>query len=189
MDRSGFPLLPHKPSSGPLTRTFFSLTPASPASPRYSALLRTIAARTASEPRGRGPLARAIGSGVRSAGPSLKRTSEPRVCSVCIGSFLLAAAGILDGRRATTHWKHAQLLAQSHPAVTVVPDAIFVRDGSVWSSAAVTTGIDLALALVEEDAGRDVAMTVAQLLAVYVKRAGPAVPAQRPAGGADGVGI
>jgi transcriptional regulator GlxA family with amidase domain len=95
-----------------------------------------------------------------------------RVCSVCVGSFMLAAAGILEGRRAATHWMHAQLLAQQHPNVKVEPDAIFVRDGRVWSSAGVTTGIDLALALVEEDCGRDTAIRVARVLVVYLKRAG-----------------
>jgi transcriptional regulator GlxA family with amidase domain len=95
-----------------------------------------------------------------------------RVCSVCIGGFLLAAAGILDGRRAATHWMHAQLLATRYPQVVVEPDAIFVRDGSVWSSAGVTTGIDLALALIEDDAGRQVAMNVARMLVVYLKRSG-----------------
>jgi transcriptional regulator GlxA family with amidase domain len=95
-----------------------------------------------------------------------------RVCSVCIGSFLLAAAGQLDGRRAATHWMHASLLATRHPRVTVEPDAIFVRDGAVWSSAGVTAGIDMALALIEEDAGREVAMNVARVLVVYLKRAG-----------------
>jgi len=95
-----------------------------------------------------------------------------RVCSVCVGSFLLAEAGILDGRRAATHWKHAPLLASSYPAVTVEPDAIFVRDGRIWSSAGVTSGIDLALALIEQDAGRKVAMDVARMLVVYLKRAG-----------------
>jgi transcriptional regulator GlxA family with amidase domain len=95
-----------------------------------------------------------------------------RVCSVCIGSFLLAAAGVLDGRRAATHWMHAPLLATRYPQVLVEPDAIFVRDGRVWSSAGVTTGIDLALALIEQDAGRQVAMNVARLLVVYLKRSG-----------------
>jgi transcriptional regulator GlxA family with amidase domain len=95
-----------------------------------------------------------------------------RVCSVCVGSFLLAAAGVLDGRRVATHWMHAPLLATRHPQVAVEPDAIFVRDGRVWSSAGVTTGIDLALALIEEDAGRQVAMNVARMLVVYLKRAG-----------------
>ena len=95
-----------------------------------------------------------------------------RVCSVCIGSFLLADAGVLDGRRAATHWMHAPLLATRHPKITVEPDAIFVRDGRVWSSAGVTTGIDLALALIEEDAGREAAMNVARILVVYLKRSG-----------------
>ena len=95
-----------------------------------------------------------------------------RVCSVCVGSFLLAAAGVLDGRRAATHWMHAPLLAARHPRVTVEPDAIFVRDGAVWSSAGVTTGIDLALALIEHDAGRELAMRVARILVVYLRRSG-----------------
>jgi transcriptional regulator GlxA family with amidase domain len=95
-----------------------------------------------------------------------------RVCSVCTGSFLLAAAGVLNGRRAATHWMHAPLLATRHPRVRVEPDAIFVRDGAVWCSAGVTTGIDMALALIEEDAGRGVAMNVARVLVVYLKRAG-----------------
>jgi transcriptional regulator GlxA family with amidase domain len=95
-----------------------------------------------------------------------------RVCSVCVGSFLLAAAGVLDGRRAATHWMHAPLLARRHSNVTVEPDAIFVRDGTVWTSAGVTSGIDLALALIEQDAGREVAIDVARILVVYLKRAG-----------------
>ena len=95
-----------------------------------------------------------------------------RVSSVCVGSFLLAEAGILDGRRAATHWMHAPLLASRYPAVTVEPDAIFVRDGRIWSSAGVTSGIDLALALIEQDGGRKLAMEVARMLVVYLKRAG-----------------
>ncbi len=102
-----------------------------------------------------------------------KRASKcRRVCSVCVGSFMLAAAGLLDGRRAATHWMHTDALAQKHPKVQVEPDAIFVRDGRVWSSAGVTTGIDLALALIEEDCGREVAIDVARMLVVYLKRAG-----------------
>src|SRR5260370_59708 len=93
-------------------------------------------------------------------------------CSVCIGRFLLAAAGVLDGRRAATHWLHAPLLAERHPRVTVERDAIFIRDGAVWSSAGSTTGIDLALALIEQDAGRALAMNVARILVVYLTRAG-----------------
>jgi len=95
-----------------------------------------------------------------------------RVCSVCVGSFMLAAAGLLNGRRAATHWMHTQLLARQYPDVKVEPDAIFVRDGRVWSSAGVTTGIDLALALIEEDSGRETAIGVARVLVVYLKRAG-----------------
>jgi transcriptional regulator GlxA family with amidase domain len=95
-----------------------------------------------------------------------------RVCSVCVGSFLLAAAGLLDGKRASTHWMHAPLLAARHPLIRVEPDAIFVCDGQVWSSAGVTTGIDLALALVEQDFGRELAIKVARILVVYLKRAG-----------------
>jgi transcriptional regulator GlxA family with amidase domain len=95
-----------------------------------------------------------------------------RVCSVCIGSFLLAEAGILNGRRAATHWLHARLLASRYPSVTVEPDSIFVRDGRVWTSAGVTSGIDLALALIEQDTGRKVAIEVARMLVVYLKRSG-----------------
>jgi transcriptional regulator GlxA family with amidase domain len=95
-----------------------------------------------------------------------------RVCSVCVGSFMLAAAGLLNGRRAATHWMHTQLLARQYPDVKVEPDAIFVHDGRVWSSAGVTTGIDLALALIEEDSGRETAIGVARVLVVYLKRAG-----------------
>jgi transcriptional regulator GlxA family with amidase domain len=103
----------------------------------------------------------------RQRGPSCRR-----VCSVCAGTFLLADAGLLDGRRAVTHWMHCDLLQARHPTVQVEPNAIFVRDGSIWSSAGVTTGIDLALALIEEDSGRPTAMKVARVLVVYLKRAG-----------------
>jgi len=95
-----------------------------------------------------------------------------RVCSVCVGSFLLAEAGVLNGHRAATHWLHAPLLASRYPAVSVEPDSIFVHDDRIWSSAGVTSGIDLALALIEQDAGRKVAIEVARMLVVYLKRAG-----------------
>jgi transcriptional regulator GlxA family with amidase domain len=95
-----------------------------------------------------------------------------RVASVCTGAFLLAAAGILDGRRVVTHWKDCARLAQRFPAVRVEPDPIFVCDGPVWTSAGVTAGIDLALALVEEDLGRSVALAVARYLVVFLKRPG-----------------
>ena len=95
-----------------------------------------------------------------------------RVCSVCVGTFLLAEAGLLTGRRVVTHWQHCELLAASYPNITVEPDAIYVRDGGIWSSAGVTTGIDLALALIEQDCGRSVAMHVARVLVVYLRRTG-----------------
>jgi transcriptional regulator GlxA family with amidase domain len=95
-----------------------------------------------------------------------------RLVSICSGAFALAAAGLLDGRVATTHWKFADRLAEEHPEVRVNPDAIFVKDGDVYSSAGVAAGIDLALALVEEDHGADLARTVAQLLLVYMQRSG-----------------
>jgi transcriptional regulator GlxA family with amidase domain len=95
-----------------------------------------------------------------------------RTASVCTGAFLLAAAGLLDRRRAVTHWEYWDLLRRRHPAVTVEPDPIFVHDGPVWSSAGVTAGIDLSLALVEEDLGRAIALAVARHLVVFLKRPG-----------------
>jgi transcriptional regulator GlxA family with amidase domain len=101
-----------------------------------------------------------------------RATQARRVASVCTGAFLLAAAGVLDGRRAATHWVACAKLAQRFPAVHVEPDPIFVCDGPVWTSAGVTAGIDLALALVEEDLGRSVALAVARYLVVFLKRPG-----------------
>ena len=93
-----------------------------------------------------------------------------RVGSVCTGAFHLAQAGLLRGRRATTHWRHLKKLAEQFPDVCVEPDPIFVRDGSVWTSAGITAGIDMSLALVEEDCGRDVAQSVARDLVVFLQR-------------------
>jgi len=95
-----------------------------------------------------------------------------RVCSVCSGTFLLAEARLLDGLRATTHWLQCGLLSKRYPSVAVEPDAIFVRDGSMWTSAGVATGIDLGLALIEEDLGHKAAVAVARVLVVYLKRSG-----------------
>lgn len=95
-----------------------------------------------------------------------------RLASICTGSFILAEAGLLDGRRATTHWRHARLLARAYPTISVEPDAIFVRDGAVYTSAGVSAGIDLALALVESDYGAELVRDVARSLVVYLKRAG-----------------
>jgi len=95
-----------------------------------------------------------------------------RVASVCTGAYVLAAAGLLDGRRATTHWSWCDDLQRRHPAITVERDPIFVVDGPVRTSAGVTAGMDLALALVEEDLGPRVALEVARWLVVFVKRPG-----------------
>ncbi|MFC5184528.1 GlxA family transcriptional regulator [Actinomadura harenae] len=95
-----------------------------------------------------------------------------RVASVCTGAFLLASAGALDGRRVTTHWAHAALLARICPTAEVVPDALFVHDGAFHTSAGVSSGIDLALSLVEADQGPDLAREVARQLVVYMRRPG-----------------
>lgn len=95
-----------------------------------------------------------------------------RVVSVCTGAFLLAEAGLLEGRRATTHWMDLERLEASYPGVSVEGDAIYVRDGAVATSAGVTAGIDLSLALVEEDFGRALALAVARRLVMYLKRPG-----------------
>lgn len=95
-----------------------------------------------------------------------------RLASICTGSFLLAEAGLLSGRRATTHWRHARLLGRAYPDIAVEPDAIYVRDGDVFTSAGVSAGIDLALALVELDYGSELVRQVARSLVVYLKRAG-----------------
>lgn len=95
-----------------------------------------------------------------------------RIASVCSGAFLLAKAGLLDGRRAATHWALCDTLKQFFPSVEVDADAIFIQQGSVWTSAGVSAGIDLALALVESDCGHEVAMQAAKELVVYIKRPG-----------------
>ena len=106
--------------------------------------------------------------------PWLARTagSARRVTSVCSGAVLLAAAGLLDGRRATTHWSLCETLATHFPAVEVVTDRIYVRDGNVWTSAGVTAGMDLALALVEDDHGPGIALAAARELVVFLHRPG-----------------
>jgi transcriptional regulator GlxA family with amidase domain len=95
-----------------------------------------------------------------------------RVAATCIGAFVLAEAGLLDGRRATTHWYHARELQARFPKVKVEEDRIFIIDGPVWTSAGATAGIDLALAMVEKDFGADVVRAVARKLVVYHRRAG-----------------
>jgi len=95
-----------------------------------------------------------------------------RVAGVCSGAFLLAAAGLLDGRVATTHWRYAAELQRRFPRVRVSADRIFVKDGNIWTSAGITAGIDLALALIEDDFGIDVSKTVAREMVVYHRRSG-----------------
>ncbi|MBR0716888.1 GlxA family transcriptional regulator [Bradyrhizobium liaoningense] len=106
---------------------------------------------------------------------SLIRKTAPRVrrvASVCTGAFLLSAAGLLDGRSATTHWRYAALLQRRFPQVRVDADKIFVRDGRVWTSAGITSGIDLTLALIEDDFGIEMSKAVARDMVVYHRRSG-----------------
>jgi transcriptional regulator GlxA family with amidase domain len=95
-----------------------------------------------------------------------------RVASVCSGAYILAEAGLLDGRRATTHWRRTRHFLGAYPKVRLEPDRIFVRDGNIWSSAGITAGIDLALALVAEDFGEEVAQKTARELVLYHRRSG-----------------
>ncbi|KQV66140.1 GlxA family transcriptional regulator [Rhizobium sp. Root1220] len=99
-------------------------------------------------------------------------SSSRRVASICTGAFLLAEAGVLDGRRATTHWLLAHELQARYPKIKMEEDRIFIIDGSVWTSAGMTAGVDLALAMIEKDHGTDVARAVARKLVVYHRRAG-----------------
>ncbi|MDB6165360.1 MAG: AraC family transcriptional regulator, partial [Lacunisphaera sp.] len=104
---------------------------------------------------------------IRRRAPSVRR-----LCSVCTGAFLLAAAGQLDGRRAATHWDWVGRLRSRHPKIQVDPNRLFIKDGPVWTSAGVTAGIDLTLALIEEDFGHRVAIETARQLVMFMKRAG-----------------
>jgi transcriptional regulator GlxA family with amidase domain len=118
------------------------------------------------------------GPGARRRDPVLVRwlaghaSQAKRIASVCTGAFLLAQAGLLRGRRVTTHWAHCADLAAQYPDLTVDPDPIFVMSGDVVTSAGITAGIDLALALVEDDLGRDAALDVARQLVVFLRRPG-----------------
>ena len=104
---------------------------------------------------------------VKARAPSLSR-----LASVCSGAFILAAAKLLDGRRATTHWGRTQEFAAKFPNVRLEPDRIFTRDGAIWTSAGITAGIDLSLALIAEDLGEEIARKTAQQLVVYRRRPG-----------------
>jgi transcriptional regulator GlxA family with amidase domain len=98
--------------------------------------------------------------------------SVRRIASVCTGAFILAEAGVLDGRAATTHWYAADNLRASYPSVRVRGESIYIKDGNVWSSAGISAGIDLALAMIEEDLGREIALEIARMLVVYLRRPG-----------------
>jgi transcriptional regulator GlxA family with amidase domain len=100
------------------------------------------------------------------------RNGARRFGSICTGAFALGAAGLLDGKRATTHWAQGAELARRHPKAMVDIDAIFVRDGDLYTSAGISAGIDLALAMVEEDHGRDLALSIARVLVLFLKRSG-----------------
>ncbi len=149
--------------------------------PRRSAGLTCLATRAlAQTSRGIDTVLVAGGEGAHAASESapllaaLRRLAPRvrRIGAVCTGAFVLAAAGLLDGRRATTHWENARDLAARYPQVDVEADAIFLKDGAVYTSAGVTAGIDLALALVEEDHGRELALAVARTLVVFARRPG-----------------
>ena len=109
----------------------------------------------------------AILAWLRERSPSTRRTA-----SVCTGAFLLAGAGLLDGRRASTHWAHAAALQRRYPRVLVEADPIYLRDGPIWTSAGVTAGMDLALAMVEEDVDRELALAIARHLVLFLRRPG-----------------
>jgi transcriptional regulator GlxA family with amidase domain len=139
------------------------------------------AGRAAGEPGLLGPPGLLIvpgGDGARRRPPELvawlrEHAGEAeRVASVCTGAFLLAEAGLLDGRRVTTHWSRCADLRRQYPAVEVDPDPIFIKDGRIATSAGITAGIDLALALLEDDLGRDEALAVARALVVFLRRPG-----------------
>jgi transcriptional regulator GlxA family with amidase domain len=119
-----------------------------------------------------------------------RASAARRTASVCTGAFLLAETGLLDGRRATTHWKWCGRLQERYPEVRVEHDPIYVTDGKIWTSAGVTAGIDLALALVEADLGRSIAMRVARQLVVFLNRPGGqsqfSAPLEAQSAAADG---
>ena len=104
----------------------------------------------------------------------LRKTAKQarRVCSICTGAFLLADAGLLDGKRATTHWRFVASFARKHPRVSWDPNPIFVQDGNIYTSAGISAGMDLSLALVEEDYGSALALSVARHMVIFLRRPG-----------------
>ncbi len=129
------------------------------------------AAHTLIVPGGRSALDERYSSQLRSALAAAAFNAQ-RICSVCLGSFILAEAGFLTGKRATTHWSECQRLADEYPDISVLSDKIFEIDGDIWTSAGVTAGIDMALAIVERDFGRKEALRIARALVLPVKRQG-----------------
>ncbi|MDR7099794.1 transcriptional regulator GlxA family with amidase domain [Lysobacter niabensis] len=103
-----------------------------------------------------------------------------RICSICTGAFVLASAGVLDGRRVATHWAYAKELEANYPSIQVDPDPIWLKDGPIYSSAGATASIDLALSLVEDDIGAKAALDIARMLVVFLKRAGSQNQLSRP---------
>jgi transcriptional regulator GlxA family with amidase domain len=101
-----------------------------------------------------------------------KKNSLRRICSVCVGAFVLAESDLLSGKKVTTHWEFCRELTKSYPQIEVEPEAIYIKDGNIYSSAGASAGIDLSLALVEEDCGREVSLKAAKMLVLYLKRPG-----------------
>ncbi|AWZ08788.1 DJ-1/PfpI family protein [Streptomyces sp. ICC4] len=182
--RAGYQVQLAGPSRGAVTTAAGVRLLADLAFDEVSGVLDTLLVPGAVDLRPQGPVARVdrdVVEWVRVTAPQARR-----VASVCVGAHLLAAAGLLDGKRATTHWSTAAQLAAEHPEVTVDADPIFVRSGKVWTGAGISACMDLALAMVAEDLGEQVALAVARQLVMYLKRQGGqsqfSVPLSRPAG-------
>ncbi|KUJ68871.1 transcriptional regulator [Streptomyces albus subsp. albus] len=181
--RAGYRVQLAGPAPGPVTTSAGVRLIADLAFADVDGVLDTLLVPGAVDPHPDGPVARIdrdVVAWLKTAAPLARR-----VASVCVGAHLLAAAGLLDGKTATTHWSTAAQLAADHPAVVVDPDPIFVRCGKVWTGAGISACMDLALALVAEDLGEEVALAVARQLVMYLKRQGGqsqfSVPLSRPA--------
>jgi transcriptional regulator GlxA family with amidase domain len=171
-------LTEEKPGDGPFYETEILAPQAGTVT--MSSGLRLLADRAYTEAKGPIDTLVIAGGEVRQLGDDARllrwlQRMQPRVrrlASVCSGAFILAEAGLLDGRRATTHWRWAPAMSARYPDVDVDPDALFVRDGNIYTSAGVTAGMDLALALVEEDLGHRLALSVARHMVLFLKRPG-----------------
>lgn len=168
--RAGYEVRLAAPGPGPVVTSAGVRLLADLTFAEVGAAVDTLLVPGAVEPGPDGPVARvddAVVEWVRETAPHARR-----IASVCVGAHLLAAAGLLDGRRATTHWSTAAQLAADHPLVRVEADPIFVRSGRVWTGAGISTCMDLALALVAEDHGEELALAVARQLVMYLRRQG-----------------